>query len=634
MTALPTLDELRQADLISALDLGLARTLTRIAGEPDPLVALGIAAASRQVSRGHTCALLSELAEAPIVRDDDATDDAPRWPAITAWRAALTQSPVVGAPDSAPLTPLLLKGDRLYLRRYWAHERALAAALSERVQGIIPDIDGPLLSAGLDRLFGPLSDTPDLQRVGALLAVLRRFCVISGGPGTGKTSTVVKLLALLIEQAQAADRPSPTIVLVAPTGKAAARLAESIVRARSSLDCAESVRSAIPDTASTIHRQLGSFGGSVTRLRHTRERPLAADVVLVDECSMVDLALMRRLVDAVPPTARLILLGDRDQLASVEAGAILGDIACTSPRYSAPLRRRVRELTGQDLPGQDLPGEGVPDCASTDIPPISDCIVQLTHSWRFSADSGIGALARAIRVGDADAALEVLADPAFPDVRLAPKIPAQPYRPVPLGRDLQDAAVEGLGPALTEPGAAEALRALEGFRVLCAHRRGRAGVEMINRWIEDALRAGGLLEARAEWYAGRPVMVTSNDYRLGLFNGDIGLTRRDRRGRLRVVFPGPEGGVRTFSPGRLPPHEDVFAMSIHKSQGSEFDRVAVVLPDRPSPILTRELIYTAITRARSKVVLYGPAEIVRSAITQRVRRTSGLRAALWGDAAG
>lgn len=619
-----TIDTLRARGMLAPLDVHFARAMARIGGDPREDVLLAAAMTSQQVSNGHVCLDLARLAETPALYDEEGGLVAEHpWPALGPWLEALRSSPLVG--DSAADTPLVLDdARRLYLRRYWEHEARLAQRLRERATQVEAALDAAWLRAALDRLFPPegsaaQTSEPDWQRMAALLAVQRRFCVISGGPGTGKTFTVVKILALLIEAASHRGSRPLRITLVAPTGKAAARLSESIRKAKGTLPCSDAVRAAIPEDAATIHRCLGSIGGSSTNFRHHAGNPLVTDVVLVDEASMVDLALMSRLVAAVPPSARLVLLGDQDQLASVEAGAVLGDICNTGAprRYSRELMQQVAQLTGERWP------------SSADAPEQTgmwDCIVQLTRSYRYGPRSGINVLAQAINGGGAETALAILESSDYPDVTRV-----EPVKGGGLGPSLRNAAARGFGMYLktTEPLAQ--LRALERFRVLCAHRRGPTGVEDVNQQIEQALADAGLIRVNSQTYIGRPVMVTRNDYQLELFNGDVGIVAEDpeRTGGRVVLFHGGEDSVRRLSPSRLPPHETVYAMSVHKSQGSEFDEVAVVLPEQASPVLSRELLYTAVTRARDRVTIHAPREMIAHAIGHRVERASGLRDRLW-----
>ena len=609
----PLLATLRQKGWLAALDTELARGLGRLVDERDPLVLLGVALASRQIREGHVCADLSKVAGLPIVDAEGLPVADARFPEQAAWLAALRGSRLVG--DGQSPTPLVLDGEgRLYLARYFQHERELAQRLLSRVGPAPVHVPAEGLGPALRRLFGPAPGESDAQRTVAMLAVLGQTTIVSGGPGTGKTTTVVKLLALLVEHGLASR-----IALLAPTGKAAARLSESVARAKSGLPVSEAVRAGISEEASTIHRALGPVGGDGTRFRHGREQPLSADVVVVDESSMVDVALMRRLLDAVPDSARLILLGDAHQLASVEAGAVLGDICAgiEGVGWSEDLAERAQRVFGEPLPV----------ASGGSVAPLRDSMVELTKSYRFDPQRGIGGVAAAIRQGDADAALELLGRPGSEAtlVDLAPEA---------LEHELTAALIRGYTPFLSARTASAALVALERFRVLAAHRRGSRGVDAMNALAEHALSRAGLLPAgatRGRFYPRRPLLVTENDYQLGLFNGDVGVIFPGPDGSLRAHFALAEGGTRDFSPSRLPAHETVFATSIHKSQGSEFDEVVVVLPDERSPLLSRELVYTAVTRARHRAALFGSAESFRRGVTRSIERASGLRRALWGS---
>jgi exodeoxyribonuclease V alpha subunit len=598
-----TVDNLRAAKVLRPIDVHFARAAANLTGEQRPEVLLAAALASRRVGDGHVCLDLARLSQLPLLLDEDGhLVPSPEWPALGAWMKLLEKSPLVGGAGDG--RPFVLDGcGRLYLRRYWEHQQALAAAILARVGDADDVVGGPWLRAALDRLFPRhllRADETDWQRLAALVAARRRFAVISGGPGTGKTYAVVKILALLVEAAEHVGKEPPRMTLLAPTGKATARLAESVRRAKTELECAQSVKDHIPEEAATIHRCLGSIAGSATNFRHNADKPLATDLVLVDEASMVDLGLMRRLLDAMPDHARLVLLGDKDQLASVEAGAVLGDICNTGRplRYSQEQVGVLRELSGEKL---------ATDAKAPTTTGIWDCIVHLTRSYRYGPESGIGALATAINAGQGEEALAVLESRDFADVtRVDPDPQGQS------GEWLRRAAVNGFGPYLRSIEEVPQLRELERFRVLCAHRRGPSGVETVNCEIEAAL-------------------LTSNDYVLGLFNGDVGVIGRDPEradGRL-VYFEGKEGQLRRLSPSRLPPHETVYAMSVHKSQGSEFDDVVVLLPEKLSPVISRELLYTAVTRARRRVTVCATPEIVRQAAAQPIERASGLRDLLW-----
>lgn len=606
------LETLRAEDQISALDVHFARAMGRLGSDEQEGVLLAAALVSHQVTRGHVCLDIRHLsAESLGIRADLL-----QLPPPEEWLMMLRASRLVS--DGGAKTPLVLdEHGWLYLHRYWNHERVLARYILKRAEEDAGGIDDAVLAEGLQRLFPAAGDDFDYQRLAALMAVRRRFCVVSGGPGTGKTHTVVNILALLIEQARATAQPLPHVTLVAPTGKAAARLVESIKKSKASLACDDEVKAAIVEKASTIHRCLVSVDGSSTEFRHSAQNPLVTDVVLLDEASMVNLGLMRRLVEALPPRARLILLGDMDQLASVEAGAVLGDICNTGSArsYSQALRDDIQALGGPKLPEAAM----MPTATG-----IWDCVAKLHKSYRFQGEAGIAALAKAIHVGDASGAMEVLE--RFDDVHLV-----APGKAGKLSGVLRAAAISGYRSYLQpgEPGAR--LRAFDTFRILCARRTGAFGVERVNEQIASALGREKMIAVGPENYEGRPIMITANTYELQLYNGDIGLVLPDSdTGHLRAFFVAADGSQRKFAPSRLPHQETVFAMSVHKSQGSEFDEIAVVLPSEPSPLLTRELIYTAVTRAKKRVVIHGSAEILRYAIERPTVRHSGLRPALWG----
>ena len=611
--------ETSYGDDTGGLDAHLARLLGRLAGRENPLHALSVRLVCRLTSQGHICANLAELAGRPL--GEVGENEPVIAPPFADWCEALRQSPGVGRPgDYAPL--ILDEAGRLYLYRYWAYERQLAEDLLHRISDEPSGVDLPRLREGLDRLFPRVEDArADWQRIAAAAAVLKRFCVICGGPGTGKTTTVIRILALLVEQA--AGRPLH-VALTAPTGKAAARMQEAIRLTRAHLPVSPTIGGAIPGEAMTIHRLLGVRSGSV-RFRYDRNNPLPVDLVVVDEASMVDLALMAKLVLALPPRARLILLGDKDQLASVEAGAVLGDICGDSPGFSRAFRERLIEVAGQD-PGGYPPPKTLQGVGPETGPPIRDAIVELRRSYRFGEQSGIGRLARHVNQGDGREGLALLERGEWEDVI---------WRPLESPRDLAarlaDVA-DRLGVYLAVDTPEAALAGLDRFRVLSAHRAGPFGVEALNQRIEERLEARGLIRPRSPWYHGRPVLITANDYSLRLFNGDLGITLSDpaSEGRLRVFFRTAEGGIRRLPPARLPEHETAYASTVHKSQGSEAETVLLVLPNELSPVMTREMIYTGITRARSRVEIWGAGPVFEAAVTRRLQRSSGLRDALWG----
>jgi exodeoxyribonuclease V alpha subunit len=617
MTETPVLERLVAAGVLEPLDLHFARTLGRLAAPQPEAVLLGAALASRAVGLGHVCVDLRRIVDRPVLDAEGQPLADVALPPLFEWVMALGQTPLCG--DGSQSTPLVFDGEaRLYLTRYFRYQRALAEDLDRRARDLDLDVDLDAMVEPFGRAF-PRSgaDAPDVhQRLAGAAALLRRLAVITGGPGTGKTTTVVRLLALLVEQALGAGRPPPRIVLLAPTGKAAARLGEAVATGVRTLPIPETVAVRIPTEASTIHRRLGYRPGSPTRFFHDAENPLPADVVLVDEASMVDLALMAKLVDAVPRRARLVLLGDKDQLASVEAGAILGDICNTGEAtpYSRAFIEQAGRLVGGplDVPSGDGPAGG-----------IGDCVVELTRSFRFRSDGGIGRLARAVNAGDADEAIALLHS-GDPQVRLEPLEDERAIRAV-LMRDV----VPEFRRLLEADDPEGRLAALAEYRLLAAHRRGRFGTERINALVEELLIEAGLVPAGDPAYPGRPILVTANDHQLALYNGDVGVLHGDADGHVRAYFAGTDGRPRAFASSRLPPHESVYAMTVHKSQGSEFDRVGLLVPPAVSPVLTRELVYTGITRARSHVVLYGTPDVLTHSIARRIDRASGLRDALW-----
>lgn len=617
------LDALHAAGVLSAVDLALARRLGRLAGETRASVLLATALVSRAVRHGHVCLDLGRVVEEGPPPDEAGTPVAGvALPARADWAAALRDSPLAtsGAGSAGPAPLVLDAADRLYLRRYWLYEQTLAEAIAARAAAAVDGLDDARLAEGLTRLFGAPGrlEGPDRQRLAACVAVTRRFCVVSGGPGTGKTHTVVRILALAIEQALAAGHAPPRIALMAPTGKAAARLQESVRQGAEPdrLPCDAAVRAAIPETASTIHRALGATRRGPLPFRRHRGHPLRADLVVVDEASMVDLALMARLFDALPSDARIVLLGDQDQLASVEAGAVLGDICNRgAPRaVSAAFAARVGALTGEPL----TVAARTPAATG-----IWDDIVPLERSYRFA--HGISALAQAVNAGDRGAVWTALSERE--DLNWL-----EPGADGGLGAGGERLVLTGLEAFRHAATPRERLRALDRFRVLCAHRRGPGGVEALNGQIERLLAAHDVIRPDGEWYVGRPILVTRNDYQLRLFNGDVGIIAAapEDSSRRQAVFIAPDGSERCLSPSRLPPHETVFAMSVHKSQGSEFDAVAVVLPPEPSPVVSRELLYTAVTRARHVATVIGPRVVVDHAVTHAIARASGLRDRLWG----
>jgi exodeoxyribonuclease V alpha subunit len=550
------------AGVFEAADVHVAQRLTALTRELDERVALAIALVVRALRGGSVCVDLR------AVESQLGVADLP-WPTADDWLAAVRASPLLGA-----LPALRLFGDLLYLDRYWLEEEQVCAdLLALSVPGTVGDVPA------LGRLF-PKPEY-DEQRAAADIALSQAVTVLTGGPGTGKTTTVARLLALLVGQAELARVPTPRIALAAPTGKAAARLAEAVAAEVEKLDTADRAR--LPGLqATTLHRLLGSRPDTSVRFKHNRGNRLPHDVIVVDETSMVSLTMMARLLEAVRPDARLILVGDPDQLASVEAGAVLADL--------------VEGLT-----------------ARHDVR-----VAALRTPHRFG--ESIGALAEAIRTGDEDRVVGLLRAGGEHIEWIDSDGPADRLRGVLVSHALRvrEAAVLGAG--------REALATLDEHRLLCAHRRGPYGVSHWNRQVERWLSEETGQPVLAAWYAGRPLLVTANDYGLKVYNGDTGVVVAGPDGSregLRAVIAGATGPLE-LTPSRLADIETMHAMTIHKSQGSQAAEVTVLMPPGDSRLLTRELFYTAVTRAKAKVRVVGSEASVRAAIGRRAVRASGL----------
>ncbi|HZI97951.1 MAG TPA: exodeoxyribonuclease V subunit alpha [Actinomycetales bacterium] len=607
--ALPLLRSFNEAGAISAADVHVAQRLGRLGGESDERVLLAAALAVRGVRAGSVCVELTEAAD--WTGADEAIEpssDLP-WPPIEEWMAACLASPLVAVGlDGDPRRPLRWVDGRLYLDRYWRQERVVRAEMDSRVARAADGVDGEALAAALERIFPSASS--DRQRLAGAASALRSVTVLTGGPGTGKTTTVAKLLAVL----HAAHAGPLRVALAAPTGKAAARLQEAVRLEAAGLPAEDAARVGQP-AASTLHRLLGWKPGSSTRFRHDRSNHLPHDVVVVDETSMVSLTLMSRLLEALRPQARLVLVGDPDQLASVEAGAVLGDLVARPPVTGVVPAALVALVRG------DMP------TSAPDLSALANGVVRLERVFRHGAV--IGGLAEAVREGRAD------------DVLVALRAGGSEIEFVEVADEVTDGAVAGVradavgaGTALRASALAGdargALEALERHRLLVAHRRGPAGVirwtQEVEHWLAEA-EVGAADEG--EWYRGRPLLVTANDRDTGLYNGDTGVVVDDLRGGVVAAFGAPEKPL-LVRPHRLPAVQTVHAMTVHRGQGSQFSRVSLVLPPATSPLLTRELLYTAVTRARQVVRVVGSEDAIRVAVERPVRRASGLRHPLPG----
>lgn len=600
------LEQLLSTGWCSALDVHAGLFLARQAKTLRPELGVVTALASRATRQGHTClplsAITAELREAGL--------DPAAYAATEGLRAVLLESGMVGFAGSG--CPLILdeKG-RVYLLRYFREEQAVAQALLLRTRGLA-SVNLAQARPLLQELFPQRTADPaaiDWQRTAAALALLKRLVVITGGPGSGKTYTVARILAIMLALTPGKLR----IGLAAPTGKAALRLQESIRFARQSLPAGLGAR--VPDQAQTVHRLL-RFQPEQQLFLHHLGNPLHLDLLIVDEASMIDISLMASLLSALPASCRLILLGDRDQLASVEAGSLLVDICGPGNeggvRWSSVLHRQLTELTACRYA-----------CPESDQA-IDDSLVVLQQSYRFAQQSGVARLAQAVTMANL-AELSALLEQQGEDVRV---VEATGNAEITM---LKEQISRLYAPLFTAAGPQEALLIFSANRILCALREGPTGVEGINALAEQLFRHSGRIASGQRIYQGLPLMILHNDYTVGLFNGDTGIVWPDDQGTLRAWFWDDTNDVRAIPLASLPAWQPAFAMTVHKAQGSEFEQVVLVCPQEDKPILTAELLYTAVTRARKTITVFAGREVLQQAILRRVARHSGLADRLRGE---
>ena len=622
------IDRLFADKIFASIDIYFARLMGSLADGSVPELMLASALVSSRTRQGDICLDLSgvqgralheiqKITEKPYEPDEPNESQTLVCPELDLWRSKLEESFVVGKPGE--FKPLILDDkSRLYLYRYWEYQEKLAVFIKKRVCREDENIDLTRMKhnirQGMKRLFfkNRASKNTNWQAVAAFAALTKKFCVISGGPGTGKTTTIAKILALLLEL-KSPERLK--IALAAPTGKAAARLKQSVKFSKDNSDFSETIKGAIPEEVSTVHRLLGSIKGS-PYFRYNAENNLPADIVVVDEASMVDLALMSKLVQSLAGHTSLILLGDKDQLSSVEAGAVLGDICDAEKisRFSGKFCKEFEAATGNVIDTGQLP-------YSNDKPGLCDSVVQLQQNYRFGDDSGIGAVSRAVNNKDATQAATLLKNGKRKDIQWK-RLPGHGE----LVHAIRDTVKENFTKYLKAGGISSVFDKFAQFKIFCAIRQGPFGVVAVNSAVEQILKDENMIKPGVKWYHGRPVLITRNDYNLRLFNGDVGIVLADHKANneLCVVFPEVDGTYRKLHPLRLPEHETVYAMTVHKSQGSEFNKILLILPDIDTPVLTRELIYTGITRARESVEIWCDEDIFHTAVSRGIKRASGL----------
>lgn len=557
-----SLSDYQSLGLVELLDVELARALGRLAADPSPQVELAIALTSRNVRRGHSCFPVGMSAEEVWPGESTQPDALPDG---TAWKETLKQSRLT---EGGPL--VLDAAGRLYLRRYWQLEQDIAQELAARsaLPPIIAD-DAPWLEARLGELFP--GDPDSSQRRAARNALRHRVSLLCGGPGTGKTTTVAAIVALIIQGRLHDTNAAPKVMLLAPTGKSAARLGEAVRKAKTRIQAPEEILQEIPEQATTLHRALGMQRDGM-RFRRSADLPLEADVIIIDEASMVDLGLMRQLLNAAPREATLLIVGDPDQLSSVEAGSVLRDLVSAS--------------------------------ADTWW---HDRVTQLTKTYRYDDRQPLGQLVAAIRTGDG-ATLDALLDAGADDVVWSSSAGLQ--------AELDRAAAHWAKTLATlDPVEHFALRAR--YVMLSPFRRGAIGTRRLGAAIQERLPAPATGTPQIT-----PIIIEENSHELRVYNGDFAMLVN--REPPTAALPSDADGFREIAEARLPRYADAFALSVHKAQGSEFDEVLIVLPEEDAPLLTRELLYTAVSRARKRVRLVGPKQVVAAALERRAQRHSGL----------
>lgn len=593
------LNKSKSDSVFSASDKIFSAFLCRLTDDYSEESALAYAIASSQTGKGHICIDLDSKPLSDLLKEMKITDFTPEQ-----IRSGAEKSKAVGKPGES--YPLLLAGNRfLYLKKFWDYQSIIDKFINSKDQFFF-EIRKDLIEELLSKNFDDNSKDYNWQMGAAICAARSKFCVVTGGPGTGKTTTAAKIISILTEILKPELKRKPKIILAAPTGKAAARISSAMLKIKNwGVDDTDA-----PEPAMTIHRLLG-ISHTSSRPRYNNKNPLIADVLIIDEASMVDIAMMANIMDALPKRARLILMGDKDQLSSVEPGAVLADICEAGPANK--FSKKAFSFLGI--------GDKSPNISTVEDEGFYDGVVELDKSYRFSGSSGIGLLAEAIKRSDKNRAFDILKSGKYNDINWI-----KPGNENSLKKAINNLTSDHLDQITNSKSPEKALDCIDEFKILCAVRQGLWGVEGLNSIVKELMHEKKNAPANTDWYHGRPVMITTNDYQLGLFNGDTGIALRDDNDKknLMVYFRSGDNTVKAFHPSRLGRHETVFASTVHKSQGSEYDRVALVLPERFTGGLSMELVYTAVTRAKKEFILISSEEVFSMAVSERARRTSGL----------
>ncbi|MDX2471234.1 MAG: exodeoxyribonuclease V subunit alpha [SAR324 cluster bacterium] len=632
-----TAKRLYELGYLDSMDYCFGSYLTQISGKADEFVELAVALTHRATMKGHVCLSLNNLTTIEIEEGSQSLQI--EFPKLEQLLDHLIKSSLIGkglslasngldqnlASPTKPSTPLVLdEKNRLYLARYYDYQQRLVAEIKKRENFEVIDPAWVKVQVGLyfDKkgdVKGIKVEEVDEQRLAAINGLFHRVSLIAGGPGTGKTTTVAKVLTLAYSWYLSCGNITPRFLLLAPTGKAASRLMDALQEKLEELHLPPQLKGLLELETSTIHRALKFNPKEPTEFHHSKFNPLSTDLVLVDEASMIDLPLLTKLFEAVPESAKILLLGDPNQLASVEAGAVFGDLVNQDHRPS--MSNKQREMYQNFME----PIANLPSSSSSTQTGFNDQITTLSKSYRFAQGQDIALLAKAIKQKNSREAFNILA--SSEDIQLV--TPKKEYN-----LELMEHCLKGYQPFLKAKTQQEALTALGNFTLLTAHRQGFYGANWANEALTQYFNLKNKIDSHKNWYHLRPIMVTANNHEQELYNGDTGVIFRNSNLEhlpLEANFTGKSLSIKALNPALLPAHESTWAMTIHKSQGSEFNEVAILLPQKQSQALSVELIYTALTRAKKKVVIFSSKEVLTAAIEKSIVRDSGISDALWGE---